>query len=292
MFAGGTVVIAISGLALAGIPAVTAMGLSSALVVAVMVVASITLLPALLGFAGLRLLGPACRGAPARPTTPSGTSGSPAWEHRPTATDRWHRWGDQVTAHPWRYLIGGTRGASAGSPCRCCRMRLGQTDAGTSPPSQHHPQGLRPARRRLRPRLQRPAAAVDRARPVTPRPTPRPSTPWRPASPPTRRCAVAAPAERQRRRRRRDRRRSSPTTRRRTRRRPSSSTACATTSSPPPSRATAPRPTSAAHRRVHRPVRQGRRPAAAVHRRGGRAVVPAADGRVPLGRSCRSRPRS
>ena len=56
MFAGGTVVIAISGLALAGIPAVTAMGLSSAVVVAVMVLASITLLPALLGFAGLRLL--------------------------------------------------------------------------------------------------------------------------------------------------------------------------------------------------------------------------------------------
>src|SRR3546814_14046550 len=55
IFAGGTVVIAICGLALAGIPLITTMGFAAAIVVAVMVLASITLLPALLGFAGPRL---------------------------------------------------------------------------------------------------------------------------------------------------------------------------------------------------------------------------------------------
>ncbi|MEX1165115.1 MAG: MMPL family transporter, partial [Nitriliruptor sp.] len=52
VFAGGTVIIAIGGLVVAGIPAATIMGASAAIVVAVMVLASITLLPALLGFAG------------------------------------------------------------------------------------------------------------------------------------------------------------------------------------------------------------------------------------------------
>ena len=55
VFAGTTVVIAICGLAVAGIPMVTAMGFASAVVVAVSVVAAITLLPALLGVAGTKI---------------------------------------------------------------------------------------------------------------------------------------------------------------------------------------------------------------------------------------------
>src|SRR3546814_15841962 len=55
IFAGGTVVIAICGLALAGILLITTMGFAAALVVAVMVLAYIPLLPALLDFAGPRL---------------------------------------------------------------------------------------------------------------------------------------------------------------------------------------------------------------------------------------------
>ena len=55
LFAGTTVVIAIMGLAIAGIPAVTIMGLVSAGAVAVMVALALTLLPALLGFAGHRI---------------------------------------------------------------------------------------------------------------------------------------------------------------------------------------------------------------------------------------------
>ena len=55
VFAGVTVVIAILGLQIAGIPAVTAMGIASAIVVAVMVLVAVILLPALLGIVGRRI---------------------------------------------------------------------------------------------------------------------------------------------------------------------------------------------------------------------------------------------
>jgi RND superfamily putative drug exporter len=136
VFAGGTVVIAISGLALAGIPAVTAMGLSSAIVVAVMVLASITLLPALLGFAGLRLL------RVSLPWTRRREEADDEWHERLTRLgaspdlrpNRWQRWGDHVTRHPWRWMIGATAVLLVAA-LPLLSMRLGQTDAGTNPPS-------------------------------------------------------------------------------------------------------------------------------------------------------------
>ena len=119
LFAGATVVIAICGLAIAGIPAVTVMGLMAALTVAVMVAISLTLLPALLGFAGHRI--DAIR-------VPGLRAGIPSRE------SMWHRWGRQVSAHPWRYLLSGTLvlGLLAAP---AFAMRLGMTDNGASPPS-------------------------------------------------------------------------------------------------------------------------------------------------------------
>ena len=55
VFAGGIVVVAILGLAVAGVPFMTAGGIAISVVVLVMVVASVTLLPALLGLAGHRI---------------------------------------------------------------------------------------------------------------------------------------------------------------------------------------------------------------------------------------------
>ena len=55
LFAGTTVVIAILGLFLAGLPAISAMGVSVALVVTVSMAAAITLLPGLLGLAGTKI---------------------------------------------------------------------------------------------------------------------------------------------------------------------------------------------------------------------------------------------
>jgi len=56
VFAGITVVIALAGLAVVNIPFLTVMGLAAAGTVAVAVLVAITLLPALLGFAGLKVL--------------------------------------------------------------------------------------------------------------------------------------------------------------------------------------------------------------------------------------------
>lgn len=56
VFAGTTVVIALCGLAVAGIPFLTTMGIGAAVSVAIAVVIALTLTPALLGFVGLRLL--------------------------------------------------------------------------------------------------------------------------------------------------------------------------------------------------------------------------------------------
>ena len=57
LFAGCCVAMALAGLALSGIPYVRMLGLSAGLFVAVMVIAALTLLPAVLGFAGPRIQG-------------------------------------------------------------------------------------------------------------------------------------------------------------------------------------------------------------------------------------------
>ena len=70
LFAGTTVVIAIAGLALAGLPAIALMGMASAVTVAVAMIAAVTLLPAFLGLAGTRIDG--LRIGQARPQRGSG----------------------------------------------------------------------------------------------------------------------------------------------------------------------------------------------------------------------------
>jgi RND superfamily putative drug exporter len=57
VFAGATVIIALAALAVVGIPFLSAMGLAAAFTVALSVVIALTLLPALLGFIGARILG-------------------------------------------------------------------------------------------------------------------------------------------------------------------------------------------------------------------------------------------
>ncbi|MER7689789.1 MMPL family transporter [Streptomyces sp. NPDC097610] len=56
VFAGLTVIVALSGLSVIGIASLTSMGLASAFAVAVAVVIALTLLPAVLGFAGMRIM--------------------------------------------------------------------------------------------------------------------------------------------------------------------------------------------------------------------------------------------
>jgi RND superfamily putative drug exporter len=119
IFAGLTVVIAICALGIAGIPTVTVMGFMVAIAVLVMMVVSLTLLPALLGFAGHRI--DTVKLPFVRPKVLSGEAA------RETV---WHRWGRHVSARPWRYLLASTAvlGLMA---VPLFSLRLGMTDNGT-----------------------------------------------------------------------------------------------------------------------------------------------------------------
>ena len=114
--AGGTVVVAILGLAVARIPFITAGGIALSLVVLVMVLASITLLPALLGLAGHRVNALRVRRA------------------RAEAGDGWQRWASHVARHAAAYAVGATVLLIAlAAPVTA--LRLGFPDQGTMPES-------------------------------------------------------------------------------------------------------------------------------------------------------------
>ncbi|MFI6782820.1 MMPL family transporter [Micromonospora sp. NPDC050276] len=74
VFAGATVVIALAGLAVVNIPFLTVMGLAAAGTVTVAVLVAITLQPALLGFAGRRVLPRRLRALPTGGTAADGTT--------------------------------------------------------------------------------------------------------------------------------------------------------------------------------------------------------------------------
>jgi RND superfamily putative drug exporter len=118
VFAGGTVVIAILGLAVAGVPFMTAAGIAIAIIVLIMVVASVTLLPAFLGLAGplINRLGP--RRNPARDGA--------------TVGSRWQRWGEHVSKHARAYTIGVTVLLLA-LTAPVLALRMGNPDEGALP---------------------------------------------------------------------------------------------------------------------------------------------------------------
>ncbi|MGB3410055.1 MAG: MMPL family transporter [Microthrixaceae bacterium] len=141
--AGGTVVIAILGLRMAGIPFVAALGYSASIVVAVAVLVAITLLPALLGCVGHRILARSDREAAAIAVAKTQTADSPDWlgadRGLVSAEDRsgWVRWAHWVAHHPWRSGIAAT-GVLLLLAAPVLDMRLGQADAGTDPTTTTH----------------------------------------------------------------------------------------------------------------------------------------------------------
>ena len=120
VFAGGTVVIAILGLAVAGLPFMTAAAIGISLVVFIMVVASITLLPAFLGLVGMRVNRRADRRRDVS---------APVHLSR-----RWQRWGSHVSRHAWPYTVGVTILLLA-LTAPVLALRLGFPDEGTLPES-------------------------------------------------------------------------------------------------------------------------------------------------------------
>jgi RND superfamily putative drug exporter len=119
IFAGGTVVIAILGLAVAGVPFMTAAGVAISVIVLLMVVASVTLLPAFLGVAGTHI----DRFSIHRRNTSA------------SAGQGWQRWGRHVADHAWTYAIGVTALLLA-LTAPVLSLNLGFPDDGTQPVSQ------------------------------------------------------------------------------------------------------------------------------------------------------------
>lgn len=125
VFAGGTVVVSILGLAVANVPFMTVGGLAVSLVVLIMVAASVTLLPAFLGAAGPRLgrIGRALRAGRRRDMV---AGAAPAVG--------WRRWIGHVNRHPALYAVGAA-GLLLTATLPVLGLRVGLPDDGSLPPS-------------------------------------------------------------------------------------------------------------------------------------------------------------
>ena len=167
LFAGTIVIISMLGMLLMGVSFIRGLGIGAALAVLTTMVASLTLLPALLGFVGRRiettswaamigvvvfdlgLLGLAL-GAPiflligvvltvlvvvAGRFVPALKKQAPI--HQPTddETNVWHRWSRTVQRHPWQSLVAGLILLLI-LAVPMFSMRVGNTDAGNLPTSQ------------------------------------------------------------------------------------------------------------------------------------------------------------
>ncbi|MEU7296746.1 MMPL family transporter [Streptomyces exfoliatus] len=134
VFAGGTVVVSILGMAVANVPFMTVGGLAVSIVVLTMVLASVTLLPAFLGAAGPRLaragrIGRALQtrklGRLARRRDPAAGAAHDAG---------WRRWIGHVGRHPVPYAVGAT-GLLLTATLPVLGLRVGLPDDGSLPHS-------------------------------------------------------------------------------------------------------------------------------------------------------------
>ena len=120
VFAGGTVIVALLSLAVAGIPLVTSLGYATAIAVLTAVAAAVTFLPAVLAVLGNRI--DALR-------IPSRLRPSP----KPAGAGRWDRWAHLVTEHRWM-SVGVALGLLLPLIVPLFTLRLGQEDIGDTSP--------------------------------------------------------------------------------------------------------------------------------------------------------------
>ena len=121
VFAGGTVVIALASLAVAGIPLVTMLGFSSAIAVFVAVLTSITLLPAILSLVGHGV---------ERVRIPRFLRMQP----RPPGARRWDAWARWVSRRPW-LAVAISLAILVPLIVPLFSLELGQPDVGVTPKS-------------------------------------------------------------------------------------------------------------------------------------------------------------
>ncbi|MFI7501771.1 MMPL family transporter [Streptomyces sp. NPDC049687] len=133
VFAGATVLIALAGLSVAGVPMLTSMGLASAGAVAVAVITALTLLPALMGMAGRQLAPKAPRSAARRRRfLPMGRKRSMrSASHSGRTATMGVRWTQGVLRHPVRNLILATAALIA-LAVPGMELKLALTDEGSS----------------------------------------------------------------------------------------------------------------------------------------------------------------
>ncbi len=125
VFAGLTVIIALAALSVVGIPFLTVMGVAASLTVLIAVLIAVTLLPALLAFAGPKVLG--------RKQRELLNLGKHAVERRKQADpDRANRWGRFVTRYPALVLVGGIVALGAAA-IPTTQLHLGLPDDGSKP---------------------------------------------------------------------------------------------------------------------------------------------------------------
>jgi putative drug exporter of the RND superfamily len=118
LFAGLTVIIALLGMLAIGLSFISGLGIGSAAVVAVTVLAAVTLLPAVLGFVGTNI-----------------DKWRLPWVHNDGGGSRetmWHRWSRFVQRHPWLLTIGGLAVVIA-LALPVLSLRLGFVDSGNDP---------------------------------------------------------------------------------------------------------------------------------------------------------------
>jgi RND superfamily putative drug exporter len=121
VFAGVTVVIALAGLAVVGIPFITVMGIAAAMSVVIGIAIAVTLIPAMLGFSGHNI----DRWKVGRARTGS---------HDEAKATLSARWAKRVTERPGIALIGGLL-IMLILAVPALSIRLGMTDAGSNPTS-------------------------------------------------------------------------------------------------------------------------------------------------------------
>ncbi|WP_051723528.1 MMPL family transporter [Streptomyces albus] len=151
VFAGLTVVIALAGLSVVNIPLLTKMGLAAAGTVVVAVLVALTLIPAVLGFAGDRVLGRRARavrkaagsgaaadGTSGKGAVEKGTSGEPAPGEpaagAPAKPNMGTRWARFVLRRPAAVLLVGVVGLGA-LAVPATDLSLGLPDDGSQPTS-------------------------------------------------------------------------------------------------------------------------------------------------------------
>jgi RND superfamily putative drug exporter len=122
VFAGLTVIIALAALSVVGVPFLTQMGLGAAGTVAIAVLIALTLLPAMLGFAGRRI-----HGRRARDREPDTTDTA----RKPTMGLRWARF---VTRRPVAVLVVAVLGLGVAA-IPAMDLRLGLPDDGMAAPA-------------------------------------------------------------------------------------------------------------------------------------------------------------